>query len=261
MPGRLYTCRKLEMVVSDNWDFYYCRVDNKPASMYLDLDAVQVGPVEGLPTMAFIRLRMLNPLPDGLSSPEEFGTLCAVEDALNDQVAGEQAAYVGRCTSNGFRDFFFYVAPDVDWGRVVAACMEPFVDYVYEVGTRDDPKWSTYFNYLYPSQRDGQSIENRRVCKALEEHGDTLKEPREIDHWLNFGNEDDLCAFIDAAERIGFQVREQALEPDEDDRYVLQVFRTDVPGYASIDAVTLPLFDLAVANNGVYEGWESVVVQ
>lgn len=246
--------------MSDNWDFYYCRVDDKPASMYLDLDAVQVGPVEGLPIMAFIRVQMRQPRPDGLSSPEEFGTLCALEDALNEQVASDTSVYVGRCTTNSFRDFVFYISPDVEWGQLVASCMEAFPDYVYEVDTRGDPDWSTYFNYLYPSDRDGQSIENRRVCQALEGHGDTLKEPREIDHWLNFASEQDMGAFIDAASDLGFQVRSQADEPDEDGRYVLQMFRTDVPGYASIDAVTLPLFDLATLRNGVYDGWESVVV-
>lgn len=246
--------------MSDNWDFYYCRVDEKPASMYLDLDAVQVGPVDGLPIMAFIRLSMLQPRPDGLSSPEEFGSLCAIEDAINEQVAGESAVYVGRCTTNGYRDFVFYIAPDVEWGQLVASCMGAFATYTYEVGTRGDPDWSTYFNYLYPSDRDGQSIENRRVCQALEQAGDTLKESREIEHWLNFANPQDMASFIDAATELGFQVRSQADEPDEDGRYVLQMFRMDVPGYAAIDAVTLPLFDLATLRNGVYDGWESVVL-
>ena len=69
-----------------------------------------------------------------------------------------------------------------------------------------------------------------------------------------------MASFIDAATDLGFQVRSQADEPDEDGRYVLQVFRIDVPGYAAIDAVTLPLFDLATLRNGAYDGWESVVV-
>ncbi len=246
--------------MSDDWDFYYCRVDDKPASIYLDLAAIEHAPQAHLPFMAFIRLQMREPRPDGLSSQAEFGTLCALEDHLVATLPDEGTQYLGRCTTNGYRDFVFYVADSIAWPERVAASMAAFPDYSFEVGVREDPEWSTYTGYLYPGERDMQVIQNRRVCQALEEQGDALQAPREIDHWLNFDSVQAATAYAQAVAAQGFAVREQASEPDEHGRVTLRVWRSDVPGYSAINEVTLPLFELAKAGQGVYEGWEALVV-
>jgi hypothetical protein len=245
---------------SDDWDFYYCRVDDKPASIYLDLAAIEEAPKASLPCMAYIRLSMREPRPDGLSSQAEFGTLCALEDHLVATLINDGVQYLGRCTTNACRDFVFYIAHAQAWPTHVAASMQAFPDYSYEVGTREDPEWSTYTGYLYPGERDLQIIQNRRVCQLLEERGDALQAPREIDHWLSFASPQALANYVQAVAPQGFAVRSQASEPDEAGRYSLQLWRTDVPGYSAINEVALPLFDLARASEGVYEGWESVLI-
>jgi uncharacterized protein (TIGR01619 family) len=245
---------------SDDWDFYYCRVEDKPASIYLDLAAIEHTPVEALPYMAFIRLRMREPRNDGLSSQVEFGTLCALEDHLVATLPGDEVQYLGRCTTNGCRDFVFYIAEAESWPARVAASLQAFPDYSYEVGVRPDPDWSTYTGYLYPGERDMHIIQSRRVCQALEEAGDKLEAAREIEHWLTFADQQALAAFVQAVSPEGFAVREQASEPDEEGRYLLKLWRSDVPGYTAINEVTLPLFDLAQARQGAYGGWEAAVV-
>jgi hypothetical protein len=244
----------------DDWDFYYCRVDDKPASIYLDLGAIEQVPVAALPYMAFIRLRMREPRPDGLSSQTEFGTLCALEDHLVATLLSDEVQYLGRCTTNACRDFVFYIANAEAWPGCVAASMQAFPDYGYEVGARPDPDWSAYTGYLYPGERDMHIIHSRRVCQALEERGDKLDAPREIDHWLHFASPQALSAYVQAVVPQGFAVRSQSSEPDAEGRYALQIWRTDVPGYAAINEITLPLFDLAQAGEGAYDGWEAVVV-
>lgn len=251
--------------VSDDWDFYYCRVDDKPASIYLDLAAIAYAPLAQLPHMAFIRLRMREPRADGLSSQAEFGALCALEDHLVATILGEGVQYVGRCTTNGCRDFVFYIADAPAWPDQVAACMAAFPDYSVDVGVREDPQWSTYSGYLYPGERDMQIIQNRRVCQALEEQGDTLQAPREIDHWLSFANAEAASAFAQAAAAQGFAVRQRASQADDQAEAAgpctLQLWRHDTPGYSAINEVTLPLFEQAKAGQGVYEGWECPVVR
>jgi uncharacterized protein (TIGR01619 family) len=244
----------------DDWDFYYCRVDDKPASIYLDLAAIEQVPVDTLPYMAFIRLRMREPRADGLSSQTEFGTLCALEDHLIAALLSDEVRYLGRCTTNACRDFVFYIANEQAWPERVAAAMQAFANYAYDVGVRPDPDWSTYTGYLYPSGRDMHIIQSRRVCQALEERGDALQAPREIDHWLSFANAQAMAAYVAAVLPQGFAVRSQATAPDDDGRWGLQLWRVDVPGYAAINEVTLPLFDLALATEGDYDGWEAVVI-
>lgn len=246
--------------MTDDWDFYFLRVDDKPASIYVDLGAHGFAPNPKLPHMAYVRLRMREPRSDGLSSREEFDALVAVEDALKAALVDPETDYVGRCTTNSCRDFFFYVAHPGTWASRVAACMRSFGGYLYEADTREEPDWSSYFSYLYPSDADRQTIENRRVCEALERNGDKLSEAREIDHWAYFPDAESLKAYVAEATQLGFEVRAISV-PDEAHRsYCARLWRSDIPAFNAIDDVTLPLFDLAAKHGGEYDGWESIVV-
>lgn len=246
--------------MTDDWDFYFLRVDDKPASIYVDLGAYSSAPNPKMPHMAYVRLHMREPRDDGLSSQAEFDALITVEDALKAALVNTETEYVGRCTTNSCRDFFFYVSTPQAWPARVSTCMRSFVDYRYEADTREEPDWSSYFSYLYPSDADRQTIENRRVCEALERNGDKLSEPREIDHWAYFNDEESLNAYVAEARQLGFEVRAVSAPGGTHNKHCAQLWRSDIPAFNSIDDVTLPLFNLATKNGGEYDGWESIVV-
>jgi len=248
--------------MSENWDFYFKQVEDKPASMFVDLDAALSAPDAALPFMAYARVRMPNPREDGLSSQEDYETLLAIEDAFTAGLTGEGRAtdYVGRCTTNGCRDFVFYLAQPEGWDARVAECMRAWPDYECETGTRAEPEWTTYFEYLYPGEADRQIIENRRVCDSLESHGDRLQEAREIDHWAHFADQAARDAYVAEAMQAGFAVRNLWGPDDQDDRYGADLWRSDIPAYNTIDDVTLPLFHLAAKHGGDYDGWECEVL-
>jgi uncharacterized protein (TIGR01619 family) len=247
--------------VSQNWDFYFLSVDDKPASIFVDLGIVHEAPVQGLPFMAYIRVFMQNARSDGLSSSQEFESLKFIEDSIQSQpILDGETVYVGRNTSNGCRDFYFYVARSNDWDSRVKAVMKSFASYEFDCGCRNDPEWKTYFEFLYPSATDRQCIENRRVCDVLEKRGDLLNRAREIDHWAYFPNADARSAFIDGAVRLGFRLCSTS-EPDgPGDHYGVRISRVDLPAPDSIDDVILPLFQLAAQLGGRYDGWETQVI-
>jgi regulator of RNase E activity RraB len=245
--------------MTDQWDFYFCNVDDKPASMFVDLGAVEIAPVKSLPVMAYLRLFMMSPRDDGLSSQEEFDALSAVEDQIK-TLETEQIAYVGRCTTNSCRDFVFYLNKPDGWEKIISQLMESFPEYKYEAGWQPDPEWGTYLNYLYPSEFDRQRIENRQVCEELEKHGDKLTAEREIDHWIYFGTRESRDAFVLAACNQGFSVRELLDPDDEAQSYGAQIWRNDTPSYAQIDDITIPIFALAKECHGSYDGWETYAV-
>ena len=96
--------------MSDDWDFYFCRVDNEPESIFVDLGIREEVPIAGLPHLAWLRLYMRMPRPDGLSSNAEYETLVAIEDSVSHAIetADVRLQYVGRNTSGGCRDFYLY---------------------------------------------------------------------------------------------------------------------------------------------------------
>jgi len=245
--------------MTENWDSYALRVDDKPASIFADLGIQSDAPIASLLHMAYIRLHMNQPRTDGLSSTEEFDILVKIEKAIEANLCGDDVAYVGRNTSGGCRDFYFYASTPENWQGKVGRVLSMFEDYKYETGTREDAAWSTYLNFLLPGKADRQRIENRRVCEALEQHGDKLVAEREIDHWSYFESPAAVDAYLAEIKATGFQIRKRPVSNEGSLRYGAQVWRADIPCYGNIDEVTRPLLEAAARHGGEYDGWECPV--
>jgi uncharacterized protein (TIGR01619 family) len=247
--------------VSDTWDFYPTCVDDKPASIFVDLSIARAAPMRALPHMAHLRVHMNAPRPDGLSSQAEFAALTALEDRLSAGLSDERSTiYVGRNTSNGVRDFYFYTSCPDDWESRVAEFMLSSAEYRFECGVRVDAEWQTYFRFLYPSKEDRRRMKNRRVFEALKERGDNLTEAREIDHWAYFPTDEARSAFIARAAALGFELRCTSEPEKEGERFGAQIFHVARPSPDAIDDVTVRLFALAEELGGDYDGWETPVI-
>lgn len=247
--------------MTDNWDFYFLQVDDKPASIFVDLGILALAPIATLPVMGYVRLYMQAPREDGLSSRDEFDVLAQIEAHLEAKLVGDDTCYVGRCTTNGCRDFFFYMAQQADWPQRVATSLQAYADYRFEAKAREEPDWAAYLEYLYPTEIDRQTIENRRVCEALVRAGDQLDVAREIDHWAYFLDATSRDAFVADAAQLGYACRVLIDAQDDDARFGAQLWRVDAPTLTQIDDITLPLFHLANTHDGEYDGWESIVSQ
>ncbi|MBR7781577.1 DUF695 domain-containing protein [Undibacterium luofuense] len=254
--------------MQEQWDFYFCRVDDAPASINLNLALAQTAPLEECAVMAWVSLEMRAPREDGFSSAEEYPVLEQLEDALMRGLGVGNATtpdagplmFVGRNTSAGRRDFYFYTGSGYAWQNRVAAALKAFPDYRFETGTQDDPEWQTYFEFLYPGEDDLQRMQNRRVCQQLEQHGDPLTQERPLYHWVYFATADARAAYIDQILQNEFEI-EQEWEADTDEyRFGLQFCQTSLPHYRTIDSITLPLFFAARDYNGHYDGWETEVI-
>jgi len=109
------------------------------------------------------------------------------------------------------------------------------------------------------TDEENEREQNRLAVEALEENGDDLATPREIDHYVFFDDLDSLTRFEKQADQLGFRVRNHV--ETEEGRPGLQVFRIDIPSFARIDEITLPLYRAARDCGGDYDGWESEVVE
>jgi len=246
--------------MSGNWDFYFCTVDDKVASIFVDLDLIQRAPVAGLDAMVYLRLYLRFPREDGLSSQQEYEALAGLEDEVTQRAVMAGALYVGRNTTDGFRDFVFYCADSDKCVATLRETMRAYSDYKFDCDARPDPQWSVYREFLYPAPRARQTIENRRVYAALEQNGDALTQPREIDHWIYFADAYSRGVFVEDCRALGFALRAMR-EPDSGNaQFGVQIFRVDVPNANSFDGVVTQLFDLAKQTGGEYDGWETKVI-
>lgn len=248
--------------MSENWDFYPCRVEDQPASIMVNLALASEAPISNLPECAWLHVQMNNPRDDGLSSSEEFDRLCEIGDAIEAAVADSTSAvrYVGRCTSAGRRDFYAYAESGLVAESLLSGVMSGFPEYRFETGFREDAQWRLYQGFLYPTGHSLQLIYNRRVLEALEKAGDQLNVPRPIRHFARFGDVTGSKAFCEAVGEEGFEILAQ--DPDNDSPPLVVAFeRIDSVNFIEINNLTVHLLDLANSHEGDYDGWETEVQQ
>jgi hypothetical protein len=246
--------------MSKDWDFYSCEVDGHPASVYLDMAIAEDAPLPRLPVAAWVQLRLQQPCEEGLSSNEEGATLSAIEAALTASLVAKSTAYVGRLTTNGRCDFYFYTSSASGWKERVASALQAFPDYTFTCGSRPDREWDIYFDRLSPSDEDLVRVQNRRLCDALQRSGERFEQARPIEHTAYFPDAAARARFIDRATRLDCRVVEM-LEPEvRGEQFGVRVSAIGIPSHALIDERVLPLFQAAEDCGGEYDGWETQVI-
>jgi uncharacterized protein (TIGR01619 family) len=248
--------------MSDQWNFYPASIDDRIASVFVDLGAEEDAPRDDRTDLVWLSLRMAEPREDGLSSQDEYDRLVEIEEALESSVqSAGSIEYVGRVTTAGRRDFFFYAEEGALAERALSEAMVPFSTYEFELGSREDPDWSFYHELLFPSDREMQSIQNRQTVEMLEEQGDVLIAPREVTHWAYFEEASGRDQFAEAVTALGFQEVERRDDADGPRPFALSILREDTVDLESIDELSVGLFDLAREFGGEYDGWETPVVK
>lgn len=246
----------------DHWEIYVTYVDEKPAVILVDIGIAEFVPLSEQPTLVWLWIHIQDPDEEGFPNEEEDMKLNEVEDAVTDALEDSSARYVGRITSDGRREFYFYTSDPQEFLNVVKSAMAVAPDYKFEVDEADDPTWQHYSGVLYPSPEDFQQIQNQHVISRLYEQGDSLTEPRPVDHFANFKSEADRDAFAVAAEGMGFEIVSRPVREDEPEfPYSIGLLRVDAVDGETIDRITFELFDLANEHNGEYDGWGSKVVK
>ena len=248
--------------MSDKWDFFFAKVNGKVASLFVDLGVREVAPDATHPWLLWVWVYFNHPRENGLSSSQEADTLSEIEDALADAVGNAVDGFlVGRITTDGHREFYFYASSVAGFDDALARSMISFPGYQWDAGTEHDPQWKHYLDVLYPTPRDWERIKNRRVIEQLQRHGDPLKRKRPVFHWAYFTNESSRRQFVAAIKDRGYTVTNQETvdDPSCPHPFGVSFEREDNVDWDSINQVTLELFELADALEGFYDGWETSV--
>jgi uncharacterized protein (TIGR01619 family) len=245
----------------EEWDFYFSNVDDILGSFYVDLGLAKIAPLSEKPNLVWVSVNMNNHREDGLSSNEEFNILAAIEDKLQELIVSKHnSIYAARLTTDGRRDFYFYMGDTTLYDKTISESMVAYPSYTFDFGIKEDRLWESYFDFMYPNRRQFQSLQNRRVVDNLEKNGDTLTKPRQVDHWIYFKTENDRKAFLSEIESLNFNIiSEHEKTSFGDFPYKLHISRVDKVDLDSVDEYVLDLWQLAEECNGDYDGWETSV--
>lgn len=101
----------------------------------------------------------------------------------------------------------------------------------------------------------------QRMIEVLIEHGDALNTVREIDHFSYFPDVQSRALYLDKCLAAGFKLRALTEPPVTDGlRFGAIIFHNDVPDEDVLLRVHALLTEMASAEGGNYDGWETQLI-
>lgn len=247
--------------MSEEWDFYFARINDAPASIFIDLGIRADVPVEKRPWLLWVWVPLQSPKTDGLATNEEARVLNEIGTALDASISATCGAQlVARVTGSGRREFYFYAEEPGELEGAARSALNSFEGYAPEFGSTFQPDWDQY-RMLFPSESNLERMQNRRMLESLAQQGDVHEVPRKVEHWLNFADEETRAGCRDTLLAIDFALEDESFldSDDEDLPYQLVVSRVDSVDSHTINGITLELARLARENGGQYKGWDCAV--
>ena len=243
--------------MDDDWDFYPCRVDDAPASIFVNLALADQLQELRENTLYAVRIEMVVGDTHGMGSSEEADALYPAEAALVADLSALAIRFVGRLRNRGVWQLTCmgppHLEPEV---KRLAGIHLRGLQRQFSTLAQMDPEWTYFTDFLLPSEERMRWIEDRRVVDSLQRRGDSLAQQRRVDHWVYFPDRDSRSAFASMVVDDGFQLLDSLGEAPD---FGVQVYRTDSVRLDDIHEVTGFLTKLAERFDGKYDGWETSV--
>lgn len=242
----------------DQFDFYPCLVDGKPASIYVNLRFEDAAERAGADTRYEVTLPILDAGPHGIGTAEEAELLNTFEEALIARAAAAGLIYVGRLRHRAQWEVTFYGTSGHDEVMRAAAATSP-AGRRAEARSTPDPGWSYYLELLLPDAERKQWTDDRRLLQVLAEQGDRHATPRRVDHRVFFVEESARAAFARAITEAGFALVRMVDAPGSDHPFVAIVSKVDAIELDHIHDVVMEVVDAAAPHGGHYDRWETSI--
>jgi len=243
---------------SPKWEYYCCSIDDYPSIISADLGLADQAPNPRLHHLFYLSIKVSNTNKQGLPTPSALGTLCRLEDKALEVFRHQNFSFAGRISTNGCRDLIFYTNTPLALKRLSAELMQSFPEFSYEAGQKQDKSWDFYFNFLFPKEKELNTILNQRKLMRLEAKGeDLLDEDFTLEHRFYFKNKDERDNFILHAIDDYFHVEQIGLDGDSPKHpWLLHISRSERLELKRVNQLTMDLMRKVQHHSGIYDGWE-----
>lgn len=247
----------------EDWDTYTANYKKGPCSVMVDLSLHKTGPIRGLSYVAAIGVMCKDCNDDGLPTPAELEKCYVISDTLKaklDKLVRNRM--VGTFTYRCDRLDYFYVQDTTRIReRMTTLFKVYFPTYKPYIIIREDRKWNTYKEVLYPNEENAERMENQKMVVKLVQGGDNLTIERPVIHQVDFTSEKDRSCFMSYASSHGYALETSVKRIENELLYKLKMIRSDLVDLESITKITLELNREIKKCRGIYEGWEAPVVK
>ena len=91
----------------EEWSFYMTNIENKPASVYLNLGLYKLIPIKEKSSLCWISVKLNDKTENELTTNDESKILFEIEDKILEKINSNNSLYVGRITNMDLEIFSF----------------------------------------------------------------------------------------------------------------------------------------------------------
>jgi len=244
-----------------DFDAYKAQYGQGAGSTVFDKGLKQTAPVNGFPFVLITGVKFKD-CANGVPTENELSHLYTISDSVYATVTTlVKNIMAGTFTYQCERLEYYYVTDTTQIrDRLTALYKKHFNSYDPYINIKPDKDWDAYLKFLYPNEETLEYMQNEKILMTLEKQGDKLDKERRVDHSIGFTTEKDMDCFIPYATKQGFKVETKGKDT-KSELLKLHISRTDKIDLPSISKITTELRKEAKKCNGVYDGWETVVVK
>lgn len=249
---------------TENWDVYMATYEKGPGSTLLNMSLKTVAPIKDFYYILITGVTFPKCNADGLPMPEQFPTLYAISDSVQSILSRNYTFLLAGTFTYQCQRLDYYYLKDTTGTRELLNNLysNKFKDYNPYINLKEDKSWDSYLTFLYPSEEILEYMGDQKVVLSLQNAGDKLEKPRQVDHWIYFNSESDLRCFLSFVKKNGFKIEtNEKVTGSTQIKYKLQISRVDSVSLNAISAITLSLRVEAKKCNGDYDGWETFVIK
>ena len=243
--------------IPDQWVAYFSHIEDHPANILMNLALADLAPIDNLKELVLFTIQTLSADENGLfTAEEESKVLHSIQEEIIEAIEKKNGITAGNVMSNGFMNMFLYVKRSERIEELFRTVMSVHPEHSYNVNVLIDKEWNTYFNLLYPSKYELQTIENQSVLFQLDQDGDDFSKEREVDHFIYFPTEEGREQFIRKVETLGYKVAlKETVDHGNSYHFALQISRLNNVMPSEINEYTWELVTLGNDYGAKYDGW------
>ncbi|MCD4667036.1 MAG: DUF695 domain-containing protein [Sulfurimonas sp.] len=196
---------------------------------------------------------------DGLDdSTESYEEFLETKESLIIAIEYEdKAKYLGSRIVDGWSEFYFCASSSKELNSMVTAMLKN-TGYVYESNIIKDKKWNFYETQLFPTELELIHIQSSKIIFLLEEEGEDLSIPRDVEHYVSFLTPTQKNRFVNTLDIEGFNFKDD-ISSEEFEHGVALVKKHTVTE-EDVKKVVEELFLKIKEEQGFYEGWSTTLV-
>ncbi|MEM6631238.1 MAG: DUF695 domain-containing protein [Bacteroidota bacterium] len=232
------------------WDFFFCTLAGKPASIRVNLSLLSSIPLATHPQLVYVIIPLEKPDSQGMIQEPEVQTIRTIEADIVRLMTGDLGGkYAFRYTGKGRRALYFYLPlGEVSLGELLATCMEANDMNKFSYGVLADPSWRFFQASLQEDWIREKYPEH--LLKPLQE---TEVFPQEIEHSLGFSSEKNRYQFLRIAQKKNFAISQlKYAATQEEYPFLLQMSRIEFNSPRRLQALASLLQRVATKFQGTY---------